>query len=52
MEVPLPFGRGVMVVGPALNVQRHASEARLPDIAAALNAACDGADAALGRGRR
>jgi len=52
MEVPLPFGRGVMVVGPALPVERHAAEARLPEITAALDAACEAADAALGRSRR
>ncbi len=52
MELPLPFGRGVMVVGPALPVSRHAAEACLPAITAALDAACDAADAALGLARR
>ena len=48
MVVPLPFGRGVMVTGPAISVPREAPEAALSTITAALDAACDAADAALG----
>ncbi len=52
MELPLPFGRGVMVAGPAISVPRDAPQAALPAITQALNAACDAADAALGKPRR
>ncbi|UPY37423.1 lysophospholipid acyltransferase family protein [Sediminicoccus sp. KRV36] len=52
MEIPLPFGRGVIVAGPAVSVARDAPEAALPAITAALDAACDAADAAIGRPRR
>jgi hypothetical protein len=52
MEFPLPFGRGVIVAGPAIPVPREAPETALPAIAAALDAACDAADAALGKPRR
>jgi len=52
MEIPLPFGRGVIVAGPAIMVPRDAPEAALPAINQALNAACDAADAALGKPRR
>lgn len=52
MEIPLPFGRGVIVTGAALMVPRDAPEAALPAIAAALDAACDAADAAIGKPRR
>lgn len=52
MEFPLPFGRGVIVAGLAIPVAREAPQAALPVIAAALDAACDAADAALGKPRR
>jgi lysophospholipid acyltransferase (LPLAT)-like uncharacterized protein len=52
MEIPLPFGRGVIVAGPAVIVPRDAPEAALPAITAALDAACDAADAAIGKPRR
>jgi lysophospholipid acyltransferase (LPLAT)-like uncharacterized protein len=52
MEFPLPFGRGVIVAGAAIPVPREAPEAALPAITLALNAACDAADAALGKPRR
>ena len=52
MVIPLPFGRGVMVTGPAIIVPRDAAEAALATITEALNAACDAADAALGLARR
>ncbi len=52
MEFPLPFGRGVIVAGPAIPVARDAPEEALPAIAAALDAACDAADAALRKPRR
>jgi lysophospholipid acyltransferase (LPLAT)-like uncharacterized protein len=48
MMLPLPFGRGVIACGPLLRVPRDGAEAALPDIAAALDAACDTADAAVG----
>ncbi|MDB5414705.1 MAG: hypothetical protein JWR10_3040 [Rubritepida sp.] len=52
MEIPLPFGRGVLVASPAIPVPRDGAEAALPLIAAGLDAACDAADAALGLARR
>ena len=45
MVIPLPFGQGVMVAGPAIMVPRGGAEAALPAITAALNAACDAAEA-------
>lgn len=42
--VPLPFGRGVIVCGPAIAVPREGWEASLPAIEAALNAVADEAD--------
>ena len=42
--VPLPFGRGVIVVGVPLAVSRDGWEASLPAIEAALNAVADEAD--------
>jgi lysophospholipid acyltransferase (LPLAT)-like uncharacterized protein len=52
MVVPLPFGRGVLAMGPAVPVGRLEGREALPRIAAALDAACDAADAALGLARR
>lgn len=37
MAVPLPFGRGVMVCGPAIQVSRDNWTAAVPEIAEALN---------------
>ena len=37
MPVPLPFGRGVVVCGPAICVPRHGWKESLPAITAALN---------------
>jgi lysophospholipid acyltransferase (LPLAT)-like uncharacterized protein len=44
MVLPLPFGRGVIVCGPAITVGREGAAAALPAIAAALTAAADRAD--------
>jgi lysophospholipid acyltransferase (LPLAT)-like uncharacterized protein len=49
MRVPLPFGRGVIVLEPPRIVPRDGAEAALPAIAAALNAASDAAERAVGR---
>jgi lysophospholipid acyltransferase (LPLAT)-like uncharacterized protein len=48
MVIPLPFARGVLVVGPAILVPRDGAEAALPAVVAGLDAACDVADAAIG----
>jgi lysophospholipid acyltransferase (LPLAT)-like uncharacterized protein len=48
MVVPLPFARGVLVFGAPVPVPREAPEAALPAIEAALSAACDAADGAVG----
>lgn len=48
MVIPLPFGRGVVVVGAAVVVPRRDPEAALAQIEAALTACCDAADAAVG----
>ena len=45
MRFPLPFARGVAVVGAPIAVERDAAEAALPAIAAALTEACERADA-------
>ncbi|MCX8133056.1 MAG: DUF374 domain-containing protein [Roseococcus sp.] len=52
MELPLPFARAAMVIGPAIAVPPGGGGAALPAIAAALDAACDAADGRLGRTRR
>jgi lysophospholipid acyltransferase (LPLAT)-like uncharacterized protein len=44
MPVPLPFGRGVMVCGPAIHVPRHDWKHALPAITAALNQTAAQAD--------
>jgi lysophospholipid acyltransferase (LPLAT)-like uncharacterized protein len=44
MVVPLPFGRGVIVCGPAIAVARADWQGRVAQIEAALNAAADEAD--------
>jgi len=44
MVLPLPFGRGVLVCGPRIEVGRDDAEAALPSIAAALTEAADRAD--------
>lgn len=44
MRFPLPFARGVAVVGAPVVVARDGVSQALPDIAAALTAACDLAD--------
>lgn len=51
MMLPLPFGRGVIACGPLIAVPREGAEACLPAIAAALDAACEAADAAAGLAR-
>ncbi|MGG5817660.1 lysophospholipid acyltransferase family protein [Falsiroseomonas sp. HW251] len=48
MMLPLPFGRGAIVCGPLIAVPRDGAEAALPAIAAALDAACAEAEAAVG----
>jgi hypothetical protein len=45
MVLPLPFGRGALVVGPPIQVPRDGAAAALPAIEAALVAVCDAADA-------
>jgi lysophospholipid acyltransferase (LPLAT)-like uncharacterized protein len=45
MVLPLPFARGVLVVRPAVAVDRDDPLAALPAIEAALTAACEEADA-------
>ena len=48
MMLPLPFGRGVVCVGPAILVPRDGAEAALPAIEAALTAIVEAADRAIG----
>ena len=43
-DLPLPWGRGVIVCGAPIAVGRTGAEAALPGIAAALTAAADEAD--------
>jgi lysophospholipid acyltransferase (LPLAT)-like uncharacterized protein len=45
MVLPLPFARGVLVMGPPVAVGRMAPLEALPAIESALTAACDTADA-------
>ena len=45
MLLPLPFGRGVLVVGKPIRVTRDGAAAALPVVEAALTAACEAADA-------
>ena len=45
MPIPLPFGRGVMVCGPAISVGRHGWEESVPVIEDALNRAAERAEA-------
>ncbi|WP_426955142.1 lysophospholipid acyltransferase family protein [Muricoccus radiodurans] len=45
MLLPLPFGRGVIVVMPPVAVPPHGAEAALPGIARAMTEACEIADA-------
>jgi lysophospholipid acyltransferase (LPLAT)-like uncharacterized protein len=52
MMLPLPFGRGCVVLGPLLPVPPGGAEAALPAIAAALTAACEEADAWVAAGGR
>jgi lysophospholipid acyltransferase (LPLAT)-like uncharacterized protein len=52
MMLPLPFGRAVLVCGPAIEVPREAAAEAVPAIEAALNAACDRADAWVAGGGR
>lgn len=44
MALPLPFGRGVVVCGPAIKVPRDAWRAALPAITDAMNAVAEQAD--------
>lgn len=48
MRFPLPFARGVAVLGAPVAVPRDGAESALPEIAAALTAACERADALAG----
>ncbi len=48
MALPLPFGRGVVVCGPPIAVPRSGWQARVPEIAAALDAVAAQADRAAG----
>lgn len=48
MMLPLPFGRGVIVVGNPIRVAPDGADAALPGIAAALDAACAEADRVVG----
>lgn len=52
MVLPLPFGRGVLVVGAPIRVDRADALAALPAIEAALDAACELADARVAAGGR
>ena len=45
MRFPLPFARGVAVMGAPVAVPRDGAQAALPEVAAALTAACERADA-------
>ena len=45
MRFPLPFARGVAVLGAPVAVPRDGAQAALPAVAAALTAACERADA-------
>ncbi|MCK8786424.1 lysophospholipid acyltransferase family protein [Roseomonas sp. NAR14] len=45
MALPLPFGRGVIHLGPPIAVPRDGAATALPAIVAGLNAACDAAEA-------
>jgi lysophospholipid acyltransferase (LPLAT)-like uncharacterized protein len=45
MSIPLPFGRGVVVCGPAMSVPRHGWEHEVGAIADAMNQAADRAEA-------
>lgn len=45
MPVPLPFGRGVVVCGPAISVPRHGWEETVPTIQDALDQAANRAEA-------
>jgi lysophospholipid acyltransferase (LPLAT)-like uncharacterized protein len=45
MPVPLPFGRGVMVCGPPINVSRHEWKDAVPTITDALNQVANRAEA-------
>jgi len=51
MMLPLPFGRGALVLGAPIAVPRGGAEAALPAIQAALTEACDRADHEVARGR-
>jgi lysophospholipid acyltransferase (LPLAT)-like uncharacterized protein len=44
MALPLPFGRGVIVCGPAIFVSRDDWQAAVPAITEALNQVADQAD--------
>ena len=44
MAIPLPFGRGIVVCGPAIMVSRDEWQAALPAITAAMNQATDRAE--------
>jgi lysophospholipid acyltransferase (LPLAT)-like uncharacterized protein len=44
MALPLPFGRGVVVCGPAVMVARDSWREALPAITAAINQAANRAD--------
>lgn len=48
MMLPLPFGRGHMVCGPLIRVERGGVDAAVTAIATALDEACAAADAATG----
>ena len=50
MVLPLPFARGVLVMGPPVAVERATPLDALPAIEAALTAACDAADAWVAAG--
>ncbi len=52
MVIPKPFGRGVVVCGPAIRVPRAEWREALPAIEAALNEAADRADALCGSASR
>ena len=50
MPIPLPFGRGVMVCGPAITVPRDSWRDTLPAITEAMNRAAERADLLCAKG--
>jgi len=49
MMIPLPFGRGVVVIGDVIDVPPDGAAAAIEHMSAAMSEACERADAAVGR---